>query len=168
MGAADLIEQLERVIREARETPLLGGAMVDQVDAETLMGEIRLDLFDSARELPDGRWVVKGEAALAALDEFDQLLSGASRVPLSGKVRLDRERALALVGSMRAGAHRERVADGPPTPPWDPAPMIALIDRLHGAIHGAKRVPLTDQIRVDRDEIYDILDEMRGTVPDVV
>jgi hypothetical protein len=26
-------------------------------------------------------------------------------------------------------------------------------------------VPLTDQVRVDKEEIYDILDQMRATIP---
>ena len=167
MPAADRIEQLERVIREARETPLLGGAMVDDIEADTLIGEIRADLFDSARELPDGRWVVKGEATLQAAGELERLLSSASRIPLRGRVRVDRERAMALVTRMRDGVLQERIADEPPMPPWDPAPMLALIDRLDAAIQGAKPVPLTSQVRVNGDEIYDILDEMRVKVPEI-
>jgi cell division septum initiation protein DivIVA len=44
--------------------------------------------------------------------------------------------------------------------------VLVLIDKLDDQIHNAKAVPLTDQVRVDKEEIYDILDQMRATIPD--
>ena len=35
-------------------------------------------------------------------------------------------------------------------------------------MHNAKAVPLTDQVRIDREEIYDILDQMRATIPEEI
>jgi cell division septum initiation protein DivIVA len=35
-------------------------------------------------------------------------------------------------------------------------------------VHNAKAVPLTDQVRVDREEVYDILDQMRATIPEEI
>ena len=43
--------------------------------------------------------------------------------------------------------------------------VLVLIDKLDHLVHNAKAVPLTDQVRVDREEIYDILDQMRATSP---
>jgi len=43
-----------------------------------------------------------------------------------------------------------------------------LIDRLDELVHGARRVPLTGQVRVDREELHDILDQMRSTIPDEI
>src|ERR671920_465981 len=40
--------------------------------------------------------------------------------------------------------------------------VLVLIDKLDDTIHNAKPVPLTDQVRVDKEEIYDILDQMRA------
>ena len=34
--------------------------------------------------------------------------------------------------------------------------VLVLIDKLDDLVHNAKPVPLTDQVRVDRDEIFDI------------
>ena len=42
-----------------------------------------------------------------------------------------------------------------------------LIDKLDDLIHNARPVPLTDQ-RVDREEIYDLLDQMRATIPEEI
>src|SRR5918911_846741 len=39
--------------------------------------------------------------------------------------------------------------------------VLVLIDKLDDLVHNAKAVPLTDQVRIDREEIYDILDQMR-------
>jgi hypothetical protein len=41
--------------------------------------------------------------------------------------------------------------------------VLVLIDKLDDLVHNAKQVPLTDQVRVDKEEIYDILDQMRAT-----
>ena len=46
--------------------------------------------------------------------------------------------------------------------------VLVLIDKLDDLVHNAKAVPLTDQVRIDREEIYDILDQMRATIPDEI
>jgi len=46
--------------------------------------------------------------------------------------------------------------------------VLVLIDKLDDSIHNGKPVPLTDQVRVEREEIYDILDQMRATVPEEI
>src|SRR5215217_1959576 len=43
--------------------------------------------------------------------------------------------------------------------------VLVLIDKLDDLVHNAKPVPLTDQVRVDRDEI---LDQMRATIPEEI
>jgi F0F1-type ATP synthase membrane subunit b/b' len=44
--------------------------------------------------------------------------------------------------------------------------ILVLIDKLDDLVHNAKGVPMTDQVRIDRDEIYDVLDQMRATIPE--
>jgi cell division septum initiation protein DivIVA len=46
--------------------------------------------------------------------------------------------------------------------------VLVLIDKLDDLVHNAKQVPLTDQVRVDREEIYDLLDQMRATIPEEI
>ena len=46
--------------------------------------------------------------------------------------------------------------------------VLVLIDKLDDTVHNAKPVPLTDQVRVDREEIYDLLDQMRATIPEEI
>src|SRR3979411_1175130 len=46
--------------------------------------------------------------------------------------------------------------------------VLVLIDKLDDLVHNAKPVPLTDQGRVDKEEIYDILDQMRATIPEEI
>ena len=46
--------------------------------------------------------------------------------------------------------------------------VLVLIDKLDDQVHNAKPVPLTDQVRVDKEEIYDILDQMRATIPEEI
>ena len=42
--------------------------------------------------------------------------------------------------------------------------VLVLIDKLDDLIHNARPVPLTDQVRVDREEIYDLLDLLGGAL----
>src|ERR1700755_1750656 len=46
--------------------------------------------------------------------------------------------------------------------------VLVLIDKLDDTVHNAQPVPLTDQRRVDKEEIYDILDQMRATIPEEI
>jgi cell division septum initiation protein DivIVA len=43
--------------------------------------------------------------------------------------------------------------------------VLDLIDRLQHLVDSAKNVPLRDQVRVNKQEIRDILDQMRATIP---
>jgi cell division septum initiation protein DivIVA len=43
--------------------------------------------------------------------------------------------------------------------------VLDLIDRLHHLVDSAKNVPLRDQVRVNKQEIREILDQMRATIP---
>jgi hypothetical protein len=46
--------------------------------------------------------------------------------------------------------------------------VLVLIDELDDLVHKAKPVPLTDQVRLDKEEIYSILDQMRATIPEEI
>ena len=46
--------------------------------------------------------------------------------------------------------------------------VLVLIDKLDDLVHNAKPMPLTDQVRVDKEAIYDILDQMRATIPEEI
>jgi len=46
--------------------------------------------------------------------------------------------------------------------------VLVLIDKLDDIIHNARSVPLTDSVMIDREEIYDILDQMRATIPEEI
>ena len=50
----------------------------------------------------------------------------------------------------------------------EPMDVLVLIDKLDDTIHNAKVVPLTDTVRVDKEEVYDILDQMRATIPEEI
>ena len=43
--------------------------------------------------------------------------------------------------------------------------VLVLVDRLDDLLHNAKAIPLTDQVRIDREAVYDILDQIRATLP---
>ena len=49
-----------------------------------------------------------------------------------------------------------------------PLPALELIDKLDDLIDNAKVVPLTSQVRIDRDEFYEILDQLRIAIPEEI
>jgi hypothetical protein len=44
------------------------------------------------------------------------------------------------------------------------ADVLQLINQLNDLVHKAKAVPLTDQVRIDREEVSDLLDQIRVSV----
>ena len=46
--------------------------------------------------------------------------------------------------------------------------VLELIDELRGLVHGAKQVPLRDEVRVGKKKLYDLLDQMRSTIPEEI
>jgi vacuolar-type H+-ATPase subunit H len=46
--------------------------------------------------------------------------------------------------------------------------VLELIDELRGLVHGAKQVPLRNQVRVDKRKLYGLLDQMRSTIPEEI
>src|ERR1700687_5258304 len=46
--------------------------------------------------------------------------------------------------------------------------VLVLIDKLDDLVHNAKAVPLTDQVGIDREETYDILDHIRATISEEI
>jgi vacuolar-type H+-ATPase subunit H len=46
--------------------------------------------------------------------------------------------------------------------------VLVLIDTLDDLVHNAKPIPLTDQVRMDKEGIYDLLDQIRATIPDEI
>jgi cell division septum initiation protein DivIVA len=46
--------------------------------------------------------------------------------------------------------------------------VLELIDEIRGLVHAAKRVPLSDQVRVDKEKLDGLLDRMRSTIPEEI
>ena len=46
--------------------------------------------------------------------------------------------------------------------------ILVLIDELDDLVHNARPVPLTDQVRIETDRVYAILDRMRTLLPDAL
>ncbi len=46
--------------------------------------------------------------------------------------------------------------------------VLVLIDKLDELVQNAKSVPMTDQVRIDREEIWEIIDQMRSTIPEEI
>jgi len=46
--------------------------------------------------------------------------------------------------------------------------VLVLIDKLDDLVHNARPIPFSDSVRVDKEEIYDILDQMRAPIPEEI
>jgi cell division septum initiation protein DivIVA len=97
-----LIEQLERLLAEARPVPLSSSVMVNRAEVEDLLSELRSSMPEEIRQ---ARWVLKerDDVIAQAAREADQLLADA---------REERDRMVSEQEIVKA-AHREaeRVVD---------------------------------------------------------
>jgi hypothetical protein len=94
---------------------------------------------------------------LLAIDALDDLVAQARPVPLTDDVRVDPQELSGRAARIRETMPRE-LAGRPAIP--------ELIDRLDAVVAGAKPVPLTRQVRVRTQSVYDLLDELRATLPE--
>ena len=46
--------------------------------------------------------------------------------------------------------------------------VLVLIDKLDDMVHNARTGPLTDSVMIDREEMYELLDQMRSTIPEEI
>jgi cell division septum initiation protein DivIVA len=46
--------------------------------------------------------------------------------------------------------------------------VLVLIDKLDELVLNARGVPMSNQVRLDRDEIEEIIDQMRATIPEEI
>jgi len=46
-----------------------------------------------------------------------------------------------------------------------PIGAAALIDELESVARGARSIPLTTQVRLDKERFYDVLDRLRAVAP---
>ena len=92
--------------------------------------------------------------ALAAADEIDDLLHNAKLVPMTGDVRLDLEAYLAAVEKIRAACERGRAHTR----------VTDLLDALERLGTDSKKVPMSSQRRLSKDDVYTLLDEFRAVV----
>jgi hypothetical protein len=97
---------------------------------------------------------------LRAIDAADDLIHNARPVPLTDQVRIKRSDVDDAVTRVRNAAAAENlefdVEFGP------------ALNRFTRIPSEAAAIPLTDQIRYDREQIYDALDELRARIPQAV
>jgi hypothetical protein len=102
--------------------------------------------------------------ALAAADEIDDLLHNAKLVPMTGDVRLDVEPYLAGVAKMRAACGwivaRERGSAH--------TPVADLLDALERLGTDSKKIPMSSQRRVSKEDVYGLLDGFRAVVTPLI
>ena len=92
----------------------------------------------------------------------DELVPGGRRPPVPRALPGRPARSAAQPAGVDAALNR------PTSKIRRPMDVLVLIDKLDDLVHNAKAVPLTDQVRIDREEIYDILDQMRATIPEEI
>ncbi len=95
------------------------------------------------------------------LDSIDEKLSRAPTVPLTDQVRVDKAYARAAVDALEASLPILNEERGEPTVIG--AIATNLIE-LRRALTEAPQIPLTSQLRVDREAAYDLIDRLRAGI----
>ena len=82
------------------------------------------------------------------MHQIDQTINAAKRVPLTDQVRFDKAPVYDALDQMRAQIGSE--VEGGAQPGGE---LLVAIDSFDDLIHNAMPVPLTDQVRLQRDEL---------------
>jgi hypothetical protein len=166
MGLAQLADQLESMIREAKETRILGGARIDRDRAYDLIDQMRDQAAEAVR-LDEDTFVRRGAGVLVPLDELDDVLHSAKSVPFTDSIRADRDELLEILGRVRRGATEDHVltrAEAEQRPINRPK-VARLLDGLDALVRNAKPVPLTSQVRLQKRAFGEIAGELRECGP---
>ena len=101
---------------------------------------------------------------LLAADAFDDLVHGAKLVPMTAQVQIDLGAYSAAVERMRASAawitERERGRSHRPV-----SELLESLDRLGAE---SRKMPLSSRRRMDKEELYDLVDRFRIAVGPLV
>ena len=160
------VDQLEALVRAAKDVPVLGGARVDKQELYGVIDQMRESMGPVV--LDEDRVVYRGAGALQPIDELDDLIHDARPVPLTGQVRVDREKLMALVARVRAGAGQDRIATRAEIEREQrerQAAAGAALDRLGSVVEGALPVPLTSQVRLQPQAVREALTELHANAP---
>jgi hypothetical protein len=99
--------------------------------------------------------ILRGVDLLIAIDTLDDLVHEAKAVPLTDQVRMKHDELRRHAGDVLDALSPQQRAR---------AEAEGLPERLETVLRDAKPVPLTDQVRIGKDEIYAILDALRALV----
>jgi hypothetical protein len=100
---------------------------------------------------------------LLAIDDLDDLIHSSPVVPLSDQVRIDRQALRAAADRLRPAATDLFGLMPPRTGPI--ADVFAAIDEVEALVGAARPIPLTTQVRIDLERVYDQLDRLRAACP---
>ncbi|MGH2947402.1 MAG: hypothetical protein ACRDPC_14310 [Solirubrobacteraceae bacterium] len=86
-------------------------------------------------------------------------------MPLTDPVRIDEQVVRDAAGRLRPAV--TELFGEVPARSGPIADVFIAIDALEELVRAAKRVPLTNQLRVPREPLYELLDRLRVAVPQV-
>jgi hypothetical protein len=144
-----VIEEFDELVRKANGVPFTDQVRLDRREIDGLLERLRTALSN-------------GPSAVAALlDQLDELVQRAKPVPRTNQVRIERLEIYDVLDRMRATLWEsaDRTA-----PSHGPSEVTAALDALDELVRRAKPIPLTTQVRIDRIEIYELLDRIRATL----
>jgi hypothetical protein len=103
---------------------------------------------------------------LVATDHLDEVVHSARIVPLTDSVRVEAQTLRAATERLRRAA--SQTFGAPPAFAGPTAEVFELIAAVEALAAAARRVPLTKQVRVDREPLYELLDRLRAVLPDAI
>ena len=165
----DAINKLDDLVRTSLPVPLsASNVRVKQERLSDAVDALRAWIVPVANEIADYRSLYpdveeqrlaaeqeEPSALLRLIEEVDDLVFAAKRIPLTLQRRLDPAQVSAVTLRMRSALFRDIEK---------PSELEALIDKLDDFVQNAHSVHFTKEVRIDDDQVFDILDEMRGAL----
>jgi hypothetical protein len=158
------IDALDDLLHNAGRVPLTGQARINPEALGAAVARIRRAHVETFGMLPGTDPPVAATSRLVA--ELEAIAAEAPAVPLTSQVRVDQEAVLDRLDTLRAElpAAIRSIGGTPPPPPKETGELLVAIDALDDAVHRARSVPLTEQVRFKPDDLRELVARVRATV----
>jgi hypothetical protein len=156
------IDALDDLLHLAGRVPLTGQARVNPEALGAAVASIRRAHVETFGLLPGSDPPIAATSRLVA--ELEAIAAEAPAVPLTSQVRVDQEAVIERLDGLRLElpAAIRALGGTPPPPPKETGELLVAIDALDDAVHRARYLPLTEQVRFEPDELRELVARVRA------
>jgi hypothetical protein len=157
------IDELDDLVAQSPHIPLTDQVRIDEQALRNAAGRIRPTAIELLGPFPARTGATAD--VIGAIDELEQLVAAAGRVPLTGQLRVDPHRMFDVLDRLRA-TFPAAIAEtrGVALTETAQSPAQEAFEALEDLVLQSNRAFLSDSLRIDEQALHIALSELRATV----